>query len=75
MGTRVGVAMYDSVTDTAFGPVFEDEGSAGEFLDWCLEWHDDPRKFSPDELDDFVAEWRRESEAEECAETDREVAL
>lgn len=29
------VALYDSVTDWAFGPVFRSEESAARFLDWA----------------------------------------
>lgn len=58
MSARVGIALYDSVTDTAFGPVFADAASAEEFLSWCLENHDDPRRLDASDLEDLVVQWR-----------------
>lgn len=37
------VAMYDSVTDQAFGPVFDSEQEAQLFLTWYVGQYDDPR--------------------------------
>jgi hypothetical protein len=65
MGVRVGMALYDSVTDTAFGPVFYDLASAEEFLEWCFENYGDPRKLDASALEDIVANWRNEVEAAE----------
>lgn len=60
MGTRILVGednacLYCSVTDMAFGPLFEDEGEAEDFLAWLMT---DPRKLSANDLIDLVAVWR-----------------
>jgi hypothetical protein len=66
-GSNIDMAcMFDSVTDTVFGPVFYDikDITAGEvgarFLDWHLEKYGDPRKAIGKELQDRYAEFREE---------------
>ncbi len=41
------VCLYDSVTGLAFGPVFEDESQADEFIDWLTV---DPRSYTSEQL-------------------------
>ena len=52
------VALFDSVTDTAFGPVFDSDEEADSFLDW-IEEHDgrDARLLSPAELEAMNLDW------------------
>jgi hypothetical protein len=50
MGVRVTdeehVALYDSVTDTAFGPIFDNTNDADDFLDWLKKKHENSQKFA-----------------------------
>ena len=48
------VAMYDSVTGRAFGPIFESEENLDEFIDWL---EDDLRNLSPKNLDAQYEAW------------------
>lgn len=48
--------MYDTVTSWAFGPVFESESDARDFLRWCGR---DPRTISEAALEKVYADWRR----------------
>jgi len=65
MGVRIlssdedGAVIYDSVSMTAFGPVFEDQDEADEFLTWL---HVDARSLSDAALRDKVAEFRSREE-------------
>jgi hypothetical protein len=60
-------ALYDSVTDTAFGPIFHaDEGDADEFLAWYSASRyasADLRRLSHDDLFGRIAQWHRERAA------------
>lgn len=62
MGVRVtdidNVAIYDSVTGFAFGPTFNCEDAAGDFLSW-LDSNDekDPRLMTNSELESKFGEW------------------
>jgi hypothetical protein len=50
------VALYDSVTDWAFGPIFYSEDAATRFLDWAEAQgvkDGDVRQLSNEELDDL----------------------
>lgn len=56
---RSKVALYCSTTGYAFGPVLDSEEEAEAFVDFAekyareLEWeHDDPRSFTPAQLDE-----------------------
>jgi hypothetical protein len=49
--------LFCSTSMTAFGPVFDEDESVYEFLEWL---GDDPRKLSADELESAVAEWRQQ---------------
>lgn len=55
-------ALYDSTSDIAFGPVFESNYEAAEFLEWMeAEGRDDPRVFMSHRLAELKAEfeaWR-----------------
>ena len=56
------VALYDSTSGTAFGPVFEDEDAANAFLDHLVEIGErDPRFIPSVELaqlaQEFIEEW------------------
>ena len=55
------VAMYDSVTGTAFGPTFESHAAAEDFLQWLAgKTFVDPRAIPVQELNDLHTEWVRE---------------
>ena len=54
-GTDGYKCLYDSVTMTAFGPIFYDEDDIDDFLEWVKV---DPRKCSQEALDNIVHEWR-----------------
>lgn len=61
-GVIAKVALYDSTSDTAFGPVFEEEDSANAFLDHLEEIGErDPRVIPAVELaalaQEFLEEW------------------
>jgi len=67
IGSDIAMAcMFDSTTDTAFGPVFMDikdktaDEVAIDFLDWHNEKYGDPRKAVGKELQDRYAEFREE---------------
>lgn len=49
------VALYDSVTGTAFGPTFMSESDAADFLDWL---EVDPRGLAAWVLGDCFEAWR-----------------
>lgn len=64
-------ALYDSVTELAFGPLFHnDEGSADEFLDWFNERsfskHIDLRSMHPDSLAQTIREWHKARDADQA---------
>jgi hypothetical protein len=53
-------AIYDSVSDIAFGPVFYTAEGAGEFLTWYTEtttYDDDLRNLTHDQITMLVSEW------------------
>ena len=53
-------ALYDSVTDTAFGPIFHEPETADDFLAWYGPLYTaDPRVLPPQTLLTRVAEWRK----------------
>ena len=58
-GDSRGAVLYCSVTDWAFGPLFEDGEQAQAFLDWLA---DDPRIFSERELEAKYNEFLRHCE-------------
>ena len=49
--------LVDSVTMTAFGPVFVDEDEAELFLEMVRK-KGDPRKFEVERLHEWLVEWR-----------------
>lgn len=52
-------ALFDSVTDTAFGPVFNSKAEAEGFLGWLSEsWGTDPRDYAPNDLQGMVDAYR-----------------
>lgn len=62
MGCRVTTtekksAMFDSVTGTAFGPVFVSEEECEDFIQWCLEKWDDPRSVNLGQLERIHSDW------------------
>jgi len=58
-------AFFDSVTDTAFGPLYEDESEAESFLVWLEEsGHPDPRTLNVDELANLLDAYREETDEE-----------
>lgn len=77
MGTRVtndtNVAIYDSVTGSAFGEVFESEDEAYDFLTYMNEQDGrDPRELEPDDLSKARAAWRElregpKTQARQCS--------
>jgi hypothetical protein len=72
------VALYDSTTGLAFGPIFDSDEDAIEFLEWLEkgereEWafergddmllvKADARIYRPDELDELKLIWSKERE-------------
>ena len=48
--------LYCSVTDWAFGPVFHDDESPEEFLEWLKR---DPRGLTDKELESKYVEWQK----------------
>jgi hypothetical protein len=52
--------LYCTTSDTAFGPRFQSEEEADEFLAWEFKHYGDPRQFSSDELEDHVREFRND---------------
>jgi hypothetical protein len=63
MGVRLtdseNVALYDSTTGTAFGPIFESRDDAEAFCIWLGENNEvpDPRKHNNGDLKDLYADW------------------
>lgn len=63
MGVRITtaerkVALYDSVTGKAFGPVFDSEEEADSFLNWLdLQGYGDARSLTAATLDEEYAAW------------------
>jgi hypothetical protein len=51
--------MYDSVTETPFGPGFYSREEAEDFGNWLDETHgiDDARRLSPDDLTAKYSDW------------------
>ena len=77
MGVRITkdegkVALFDSVSGFAFGPVFDDEFEAEAFLAYCRN-HDlpDPRAMSDRDIEDHVVAFRRD--VDEMIEDETEV--
>jgi len=62
---REHACLYDSVTEFAFGPLFEDEDEAEQFLRW-LEAHDgrDARRLSDDDMINMVHAFRHRTDKE-----------
>jgi hypothetical protein len=64
-GVTSKVALYDSTNDTAFGPVFDTEEEAGDFLYWLDGGgFPDPRTLLPAALRELVFKFRELREAE-----------
>jgi hypothetical protein len=82
MGTRITahegvVALYDSTSGTAFGPVFDTPDDADDFLDWLKDGEKvertipfnndnvlflaDPRIYRANELDELIRVWKEET--------------
>jgi hypothetical protein len=57
-GTAKAAVFYDSVTNTAFGPLFEDADEAEAFFQSFRQYHGDPRMYSTAELVDALQRWR-----------------
>lgn len=66
MGIRITdsdhVAIYDSVSDWAFGPVFDSEESAQKFLNWTVEncYGADLRSMTPSELESVYGRYAKD---------------
>lgn len=54
------VAMYDSVSGWAFGPVMDGEETADAFLAFCNQRHGDPRSLTDVELGGAWSDFNRE---------------
>lgn len=68
LGVRItdstNVALYDSVSGVAFGPIFKDEDEAEDFLAWLTyRKQDDPRNMTPTKLHQAVWSFRGDAEA------------
>lgn len=56
------VALFCSTTGFAFGPTFDDEDAAQEFLDWYDKHEDrDPRLLSDGEMEALHTQWLTET--------------
>jgi hypothetical protein len=66
-GSQHAAVLVDSVTDTAFGPLFNSSYHAEHFLEWLREnvTSDDARKLSAGELAEAHASWSEECLDEE----------
>ena len=64
-------ALYDSVTETAFGPLFMNPDEAQELLDWLGDGKD-PRAMTALELDNHHTDWLAEKEDAKEEEEDEE---
>lgn len=69
-GTRINdtgdaaACFYCSVTCNTFGPLYEDQWEAEDFLQYCLAEHKDPRKLWDDgTLTDIYLAWRERKAA------------
>jgi len=64
MGVRITdeqhVAIFDSVSGTAFGPTFSSSSSAQDFLDWLPRSEGDPRDMRETRLMQLFDRWRQE---------------
>ena len=74
---RAAVAMYDSVTGQAFGPVFDSTSDADDFLEWLTErmnthidfplgddrilYTDDTRKYTHVQLMEVYLLWQKDT--------------
>ena len=77
MGVRIigdddYAAIYDSVTMTAFGPVFNDADEAERFLQWLPS---DARGYGDSELHDKVSDFRDMEEQKAAREKKRDAFL
>ena len=57
---RTAAVLVDSVTETAFGPVFSSKAHAEDFLAWLpghVTTDGDPRSFTPDQLEHVHSRW------------------
>jgi len=52
------VALYDSVTGTAFGPIFDSSEDASKFLEMLDGEGVDARTLSPSDLDNYFSGWQ-----------------
>jgi len=70
------VALVCSTSGLAFGPVFDSEGEADDFLDWYNAKDDsvDLRKLTDEQIGVFVAQHKAEVEAAEAAEQQKQPA-
>ena len=66
---RWGAVLIDSVSEHAFGPVFESGTDAHSFLEWG-EDRTDPRKFSWQELEEEIALWEKDRDLATTAASD-----
>lgn len=58
-GGEERTVMVDSITDTAFGPLFDSEEAADSFVAYCQrQLGACPRNLSPREMETAVASWR-----------------
>lgn len=62
-GTDGYKAIYDSVTMTAFGPIFYDEDDVDDLLEWLPE---DARTYGQHQLNDLVHQWRQDVKMREA---------
>ncbi len=54
------VAMYDSVSGFAFGPTFDSEDEASEFVDFLYEEYDsDPRALNDKEMEEALIKFEK----------------
>lgn len=51
------VALFDSVTDTAFGPIFDSGIEADSFVEFAEDRGIDVRTLNDDEIQNLFSEW------------------
>lgn len=57
------VALFDSVSGYAFGPTFDSEGEAEDFVDFCADRQTtDLRALSDSEIGALHEEWQKDEE-------------
>lgn len=74
VGNDEHAALADSVTETAFGPLFYGTDEASDFLDWLHENYKlDPRRLGDEQLQNLQLEFRKHEEERDTLPPSEEV--